>query len=116
MEISKINHLILTKKADSIVSKINHSENLILYFSEKYGDGDFNVFLNENERNKISKELIKREINTLEKSIKKNNKNTRYSFNGLNDKNIIENSNRFVNCFKYIFLYIHYFCVIFYVI
>ena len=81
------------KKEDSIISKIKNSENLILYFSEKYGDGDFNAFLNEYERNKISKELIKREINTLEKSIKKNNKNTGISLNGLN---AIESSNRFV--------------------
>ena len=84
------------KKTDSIISKIKNSENLILYFSEKYGNGDFNVFLNEYERNKISKELIKREINNLEKSIKKNNKNTGNSLNGLNDKNIIENTNQFV--------------------
>ena len=84
------------KKEDSIISKIKNSENLKLYFSEKYGDGDFNVFLNEFERNKISKELIKREINIIEKSIKKNNKNTGNNLNGLKDKSIIENSNRFV--------------------
>ena len=41
------------KKEDSIISKIKYSELLILYFSKKYGKGDFNVFLNEFKRNKI---------------------------------------------------------------
>jgi hypothetical protein len=81
------------KKEDPIISKIKSSESLILYFSKKYGDGDFKVFLNEFEKNKISKDLIKREIIAIEKSIKKKRKNT---LNSLNYKIISVNSNRFV--------------------
>ena len=85
------------KEQDSIIAKIKNSENLILFFSEKYGNGDFNVFLNEYKKNKINKELIKREINTIEKVIKKNGNNIGNSLNGLNDKKTLENPNRIVN-------------------
>ena len=81
------------KKEDPIICKIKNSENLILFFSEKYGNGNFNIFLNEFERNKISKEVVKREINIIEKIIKNNNKNI---IKGLNDKAILEKSNKFI--------------------
>ena len=81
------------KKEDPIISKIKNSENLKLFFSEKYGNGNFNAFLNEFEKNKISEEVIKREINIIEKTIKNNNKNT---IKGLNDKAKLENSKNII--------------------
>ena len=69
-------------KGDSLIERIKNSENLYFYFSEKYGDGDFNTFLNNYKKNKISHQLVDKEISVLDKIIDNNN-NT-----NVNNKNI----------------------------
>ena len=80
-----------TNMSDSLIDKIKNSENLILYFSEKYGEGNFNTFLNNYKNNKISHELVEKEINMIDKiidnNIKSNNRNVRNNNNNIrNDK------------------------------
>ena len=70
---NNINNEINIKNNDILIDKIKNSENLRKYFSEKYGEGDFNKFFNKYKKGQISKELIKNEIFTVEKIIEKNN-------------------------------------------
>jgi hypothetical protein len=81
-ELNHKNHKI--NNNDSLIDKIKNSENLSFYFSEKYGDGNFESFLNNFKKNKINHQLVEKEIDVIDKIMENNiNKN----------KNIINNNN-----------------------
>ena len=83
-------------KNDIFIEKIKNSENLTKYFSKKYGEGNFDLFLNKYKENKISHDLVQNEIILLEKINEKCNNNN-HNNNYFNFTNNIENSTRFIN-------------------
>ena len=100
-------------KNDSIIEKIKNSDDLNLYFSEKYGHGDINIFINKYKKNKINRKKIEKEIRVMEKIIEKNNNrnisngiivnssnsninNKIYNNESINLKKMINKSSRFV--------------------
>ena len=68
-------------KIENILNQIQNSQNLIQYFSEKYGKGDFNIFINKFNNKNLDLKIIENEINIISKIVENNNNNA------LNKKN-----------------------------
>ena len=83
-------------KSPKIIDKIKKSGKLKKYFSDKYGGGDFNIFLNKYNLNKINHEIIGKELDIIiENNNNNNNNNTNNIKNYIYKSNLV-NSKRFI--------------------
>ena len=63
-------------KNETILNRILNSQNLILYFSEKYGKGDLNLFITKFDNKELDIKIIENEIKIISKVIENDNNDT----------------------------------------
>ena len=81
---------------EELIKKINESEKYKLYFSDKYGEGNYFNFINKYKKNLLNKKLIQNELNLISRVIELNEKkenNNYYKKDSLN--NLINGSENY---------------------